>query len=389
MKFHAESAELDEPAVSRLLFLAALRRHLHAHLAVGNKDLYRAKHAQAGDATAQGVAAAERRRSLRATFEREPYFQAWSATLRASQDLMWRYIGDAVDSDMPRLRGRYAERHAAAAGSVTTRDALAVPEYLARADTHRMPGSYFASRDASDLRAGALYDIGGAIYQLGIGNSSGQLLNDSRGRTLVSHLRRYFPQLSPARIADLGCGVGHNTVPLAEAFPAARVVGVDIGAAMVRFAHLRAEGLGSAIDFVQADAEATGLPAGSFDLVVSQIVLHETSPAAIGNVLRESARLLRAGGVAVHLEVPIRFRDLDVFSQFFWSWEQYYNNESNIEGVAEADLGAAMRAAGLADVREGFQPIPGPGSTEPQDLQEARPGMGGAWLIASGTKPAQ
>jgi len=231
-----------------------------------------------------------------------------------------------------------------------------------------------------------MYDVGGAIYQLGIGNDSGRLLNDSRGRTLVSHLRQYFAGLQPARIVDLGCGVGHNTVPLAEAFPAAEVVGVDIGAAMLRFAHLRAEGIGARLNFVQANAECTGLPAGSFDLAVSQIVLHETSPEATVHIVRESARLLRPGGVAIHLEVPVRYRGRDVFDQFLSSWEQYYNAESNIEGVATADLAGAMQAAGFADLHEGYQPIPPVGTTTPALIEAGPTRMGSCWYLISGTR---
>lgn len=131
------------------------------------------------------------------------------------------------------------------------------------------------------------------------------------------------------------------------------------------------------------------MPGASLDLGVSQIVLHETSPEATAAIVRENARLLRPGGVAVRLELPIRYRELDVFSQFFMSWEQYYNAEANIEGVGEADFAALMRDAGFDPVREGYQRIPRPGTMDPAPLAEGRSmKLGTAWLIASGVRGA-
>jgi ubiquinone/menaquinone biosynthesis C-methylase UbiE len=149
---------------------------------------------------------------------------------------------------------------------------------------------------------------------------------------------------------------------------------------------LRAEGLGARVQFLQANAESTGLPQASFDLAVSQIVLHETSPEATTRIIRESARLLRPGGVAIHLEVPVRYEGHDVFDQFLSSWEQYYNAESNIEGVATADLPAAMHASGFRELRSGYQPIPPAGTSDPAALKPTHTRMGAAWLIVSGTR---
>ena len=53
------------------------------------------------------------------------------------------------------------------------------------------------------------------------------------------------------------------------------------------------------IEYLRGAAENTGLPAGSFDVVSIQYVLHECPPEAIRAILAEAARLLRPGGVAV------------------------------------------------------------------------------------------
>jgi ubiquinone/menaquinone biosynthesis C-methylase UbiE len=199
-------------------------------------------------------------------------------------------------------------------------------------------------------------------------------------------LRHFYPHLDPARILDLGCSVGQNTLPLADAFPRARVDAIDIGAPMLRYALVRARGLGRAIHFSQRNAEATGFDDQSFDLVVSQILLHETSPQATHNILREAWRLLKPGGVSVHLEVPTRFDRLDVFDQFLKSWEQYYNGEPNTAGVAAADLAGDMKTIGFADVKAGFQAILPPGSDDPAVLLAAPPAGGRSLYVVSGMR---
>jgi SAM-dependent methyltransferase len=323
-----------------------------------------------------------RREKLKAALEEQNFYRGWSSMLRASQDLMWRLVGNAVDADHDRLVGRV--QNLTPSGSVTVNPDLPVPPYMEKADVHRMPGGYMKDASAADLRAGALYDLGGAVYQFGVGNIAGGLLNDSRGRTLVAHLATRFPDFAPKTILDMGCGVGHNTVPLAKAFPDAEVYGIDLGAAQLRYAHLRAEGLGAKVHFVQDNAEQTEFPDEKFDLVVSQIILHETSPEATAAIIRESRRLLRPGGIVVHLEVPLRAENGDDFYNTIMLWEEFYNAEPNISGVMDMDLCAIATDAGFADVKLGYQTIPPVGSKESAFSESPGQKAFGQWLVLSG-----
>jgi SAM-dependent methyltransferase len=385
MRFHPESPDLRDDDLSRLRFITDLKQHLFTKSAAANRRIYDERIKQPGDETITSEnEAAVRREEIRRSMEKEPYFQGWSSALRSSQDLMWTYVGKVVDADLERLTGRFEAVAGGEAGAVETDPELPMPRYISASDTHRMPGSYQADLRANDVRAGAVYDLGGAIYQLGIGNATGALLNDSRGRTMVAFLRRYYPDLAPARILDMGCAAGHNTIPICQAYPDADIHAFDIGAAMVRYAALRAAGLGAKVHFSQQDAEHTNFEDGSFDLVVSQIILHETSPAATENIIAESFRLLRKGGIAVHLEVPIRYDHMDVFDQFFRSWEQYYNDEHNIAGVAVEDFRSLAGRVGFTDILTGFCPIPGPDGVT-AGLSDAP--RQGSWYFVSGTRP--
>jgi trans-aconitate 2-methyltransferase len=67
-------------------------------------------------------------------------------------------------------------------------------------------------------------------------------------RDLLAHV----PVRDPARVHDLGCGPGNSTELLAEAFPAARLTGIDNSPAMLAKARAALPG----VDFVQADLAA-------------------------------------------------------------------------------------------------------------------------------------
>ena len=69
---------------------------------------------------------------------------------------------------------------------------------------------------------------------------------------------------APAHVLDVGTGTGVAALALADWFPAAEVVGVDLSPAMLA----EAESKGSRVRFEVADASSLPFADGSFDLVV-------------------------------------------------------------------------------------------------------------------------
>jgi len=108
---------------------------------------------------------------------------------------------------------------------------------------------------------------------------------------------------APARAVDLGTGPGDIPVRVVRRMPAWQVTAVDASAAMIAFARTAAgeAGLGDRIRPVLADAKGTGLPAGAFDVVFSNSILHHINEP--GALWAEVRRLARPGAL-------VFFRDL-------------------------------------------------------------------------------
>lgn len=96
-------------------------------------------------------------------------------------------------------------------------------------------------------------------------------------------------------VADLGCGNGQISIPLAE--QGASVLAIDVSPAMAN--QLRADagnrGL-SALSVLAMPVEELDLPPGSLDLVVSSYALHHLRDADKGKLVAAAYHWLRPGG---------------------------------------------------------------------------------------------
>jgi SAM-dependent methyltransferase len=99
------------------------------------------------------------------------------------------------------------------------------------------------------------------------------------------------------KVADFGCGVGTVSAMFAEMVgPGGAVTALDLSAAQLDQARTRASRAGLAnINFLEANATATGLPPASYDFVYCRfLLLHLPDPVA---GLNEMKRVLRPGGI--------------------------------------------------------------------------------------------
>jgi SAM-dependent methyltransferase len=106
-----------------------------------------------------------------------------------------------------------------------------------------------------------------------------------------------LPDVARKNVVELGCGTGYFGAWLARR--GARVVGVDVTPAQLDTARRMEAQFALGLEFVEANAEETGLPGDSFDLVVSEYGASIWCDPA--KWLPEAARLLRDGGHVVFL----------------------------------------------------------------------------------------
>jgi ubiquinone/menaquinone biosynthesis C-methylase UbiE len=103
-------------------------------------------------------------------------------------------------------------------------------------------------------------------------------------------------------IADIGAGTGYFSLPLAQAIgPLGQVYAVDSQAEMLGHLQYKLDtGNISNIQAVLAEADSTGLPDASCNLVFLANVWHEIADRAA--VLTEAKRILKSGGRIVVLD---------------------------------------------------------------------------------------
>lgn len=329
-------------------FLASMRRYLTEELYGGNQVAYEKRQVPAF-IEAEGRAPATYQ-DVRLMMQRDPFFRAFSLLNRATQELLWDTVGESVARQLPSLVAA-SSALASAGGSLTLDPAFVTPDYASKVDIHVMPGGFHRQLGKDDLFAGALYDRGVYLYAYGgLGER-----NDGLGVGTAQLVRERFPDLAPKRILDMGCGVGHSTLPLADAFPDAEVFAIDIAAPMLRYAHARAESLGMPVHYSQQNAADTNFAAGSFDLVVSTILLHEIPQKITRRVIAECHRLLGPGGVMVHNDMV--GWPTEAFEEFMTEWNSHHNNEPFERGSGTLDWRAACRSVGFAADDVFLQPI--------------------------------
>jgi len=264
----------------------------------------------------------ENRIDIRKGMLPDPYFQLYASVNRISQELLWEATNISIDREIPELIEKAKKYSASSTGKLVIPEGFVPPRYVSALDIHCMPGGYCSEVAKDDVSAGVLYDRGVYLYSMGYTGPN----NDDLGRSVCNYLKRNKSDFKPLRILDMGCTVGHSTLPYQEYFPDAEIWGIDVGGPVIRYAHARAKAMGHDINFAQMNAEETTFEDGYFDLVVSHIMLHETSAVAMPKIFKECERLLKPGGLMIHADLP-PFDLMDPFTQFILDNETWYNNE--------------------------------------------------------------
>jgi 2-polyprenyl-3-methyl-5-hydroxy-6-metoxy-1,4-benzoquinol methylase len=270
------------------------------------------------------------------------YFRFYSGLRVNAQEMVWDSARQTIERERESLTQKAAGLNARKPETLLLDAALDVPSNVTAIDVHFQPGCYHHDGGAGDVAAGALYENGLSVFSFGL---MGQNLDDI-GASITTWLTAKYPEFQPKSILDLGCSVGHQTLPWKRAYPQATVTGIDVGAPCLRYAHARAQSQGVDAIFAQKDARSTGYPDASFDLVFSSMFLHELPVKDIKAVFVEAKRLLKPGGLMLHYELPPNSA-MSAYDGFYLDWDSYYNNEPWYKGYRDQDPAALCVDAGF------------------------------------------
>lgn len=157
-----------------------------------------------------------------------------------------------------------------------------------------------------------------------------------RAQILPAELCRYRylglePYMKGARVIDVGCGTGHRVMPMAKHFGASEYVGFDHSAASIEVARALAKELDCNASLHTGDLFALPFPDASFDIVISQGVLHHTSDPWRG--FRELVRICKPGGF------------VNIFLYNKWNHWRHNLQKARVNRTAGEDIEARFATA--------------------------------------------
>lgn len=262
------------------------------------------------------------------------------------QQMTWSTIQSHLYQDADKYLGELEAADHAGPGTLELNPDMDLPDHV-KHEIHIMPGGYVGD------------PLGGYVYHYGNNNFYG-------GRNDQDEVQIDFatklptpaspqPEGRPLRILDVGCTTGQYSIAIKERFPDAEVWGIDAGAPMLRYAHMRAVDLGVDVNFAQRLAEDTKFPDGYFDIVTSYILFHEMPAEISKHHVIEAYRVLRPGGVFF----PIDFYTGEnkptpsAAQKFRHWWDHRWNNEVWWDEYDDLDLLGVMKTAGFEATEDG------------------------------------
>lgn len=350
LKKHDVFPDFNHDERARYNFLANLNRFVSTVIAPGNKMAYEQR--------VEPAFKKEHGRSFNDRFEvaeamkQDPVYQMWAALRRSTME-MRQQNGRATVLRQAAALAQKAATQLSKNSNLQLKENFKMPSYLTHVDNHLMPGSYHTEYFKGDVANAANYDSGLFVTSGGMLGS----LTDGGGKAIAAWVKETYPDFKPKKILDIGCGLGHNTLPIAEMYPDAEVIAIDAGAPMLRYGAARANALGiKNVKFIQADAAAMNeLNDADFDWVQTTMFLHETGGKSIHKIFKEIGRVTKPGGLNLHIEQPQYTAQMSMYEQFMRDWDAYYNAEpywGHMHDLQPEDL---MKESGVA--KENFMQV--------------------------------
>lgn len=213
------------------------------------------------------------------------------------------------------------------------------PDYFRR-NFHWQTDGYFSERSAR------VYDIGVEFLFFGAADIMRRQVIPPMSEFLARDRRTRGP--GPRRILDVGAGTGRTLLQLSLAHPHERYTAFDLSPYYLKHAERVLAGVGD-VSFVAGNAEHLPFGDGEFDIVTSTYLFHELPERARRNVLAESWRVLRPGGLLVIEDAAqlAESSELRVFLENF----AVGMNEPFFANYIQTPLEGMLEAAGFVEPR--------------------------------------
>ncbi len=196
---------------------------------------------------------------------------------------------------------------------------------------------------------GYLSDSSAAIYdyQVEILFSGGA---DAMRRQALAPLAEWLREkrASDIHLLDIGCGTARFLGFARDAHPLVNLSGIDLSPHYVSAARRARRGELNQPEFAVANAERLPVPDASLDAVSDIFLFHELPPKARQKVAREIGRVLKPGGILLHVD-SLQKGDVPQFDPLLDFFPRAYH-EPYYASYVEADLDALFAEAGLVPV---------------------------------------
>ncbi len=146
----------------------------------------------------------------------------------------------------------------------------------------------------------------------------GSFRKPGRARQLLDS----FPWRGDEMVLDVGCGRGLWLVTAAKHLTTGKAIGVDIWSKRLQsgnspdetLENARIERVADRVEVRDADARSLPFADGTFDVVVSSLVIHHVPRGETNKALLEIVRVLKPGGRVAMLEI---FSQVSAYSEVF------------------------------------------------------------------------
>lgn len=169
-----------------------------------------------------------------------------------------------------------------------------------------------------------------------------------RGVLQTNHLS---PLVSPGAILDVGSGTGRWTVEIAQEFPMARVMGIDINPTIPN-APLT-------VQFIQQDIlKGLPFPSKSFDYLHARLLVAAIPATSWAELLREYMRVMRPGGWIELFEGGTTFLNTGPLTQQYLTWWDQLGKQKGIDASLMKHLPHLMQNLGMPNIQSKLLHIP-------------------------------